>query len=219
MRTICFVSQKGGTGKSMLAIGLAVAAEFAGEKAVIVDLDPQGTVSHWHDTRAAERPNVVTLADMGTFDKMPAAIAALAQHGFTLAIVDTLGADTPSTRRAMMLADLCLIPIRPLAPDMHASAVTIEALRRMGRPFATVLNQCSPRKVKVTDIVVAALAARADVVPITIASRVDHPQAYALGQAASEYEPAGKAAAEIQELWAWCAKRLSKGARHHGEAK
>jgi chromosome partitioning protein len=88
----------------------------------------------------------------------------------------------------------------------------------MGRTFAIVVNQASARKVKITDIVMAALAQRGDVVPLAIASRIDHPQAYALGLAATEYEPGGKATDEIRALWAWCNKRLSKGGKGHGEA-
>ena len=53
--------------------------------------------------------------------------------------------------------------------------------------------------------------------PLAIATRIDHPQAYALGLAATEYEPGGKAADEIRTLWAWCHKRLNKGGKEHGE--
>jgi chromosome partitioning protein len=210
IRVVSFVSQKGGTGKSVLAIGIAVAAESAGEKVVLFDLDPQGTVAHWHDVRTAETPAVIAHNEIGTLDNLPAAIAALAAKGYTLAIVDTVGANTPATRRAMQCADLCLVPIRPHAPDLHAATATIDALQGMGRTFAIVLNQAAARKFKITDIIMAALAQRGDVVPFPIATRIDHPQAYALGLAATEYEPAGKAAAEITELWAWCRKRLGK---------
>jgi chromosome partitioning protein len=128
IHVVSFVGQKGGTGKSVLAIGLAVAAEAAGEKVALMDLDTQGTIAHWNDVRTAETPAVVALAELGTVEKLPAAIEALSRKGYTLAILDTVGADAPSTRRAMTAADLCLIPLRPHAPDLHASAATIEAL-------------------------------------------------------------------------------------------
>ena len=59
MKVISFTNQKGGAGKSTLAINLAVAAERAGEKVCVVDLDPQGTIGNWYNTRTAETPLVI----------------------------------------------------------------------------------------------------------------------------------------------------------------
>ena len=56
MLSLCLVTQKGGTGKSGLAINLAVLADADGLKTCILDLDPQGTVSDWYESRAAENP-------------------------------------------------------------------------------------------------------------------------------------------------------------------
>ena len=60
MNVISFVTQKGGTGKSHLAVSLAVTAGAAGEKVCILDLDPQGTSSDWYRTRTAEPPRCWT---------------------------------------------------------------------------------------------------------------------------------------------------------------
>ncbi|GMA80185.1 hypothetical protein GCM10025880_66020 [Methylorubrum aminovorans] len=54
MNVIAFVTQKGGTGKSSLAVSLAVAAEERGIKTSIIDLDPQGTAKNWYERREAE---------------------------------------------------------------------------------------------------------------------------------------------------------------------
>jgi chromosome partitioning protein len=215
MHVVSFVNQKGGTGKSMLAINLAVAAEAAGEKVCLIDLDQQGTVAHWYETRTAETPAVL---DCGQVDNLPAAVERLAQSGFTLAVVDTMGVDTHATRGAMLVADLCLIPIRPAGPDLHASRPTMAALRAIGRDFALVINQSTPNKVaKITGVVMASLAHDGPVVPVAMASRMDHQYAYALGQAVLEYAPEGKAAEEIRELWAWCRKRLARKETDHDE--
>jgi chromosome partitioning protein len=210
MQIISFVNQKGGTGKSVLAINLAVAAELAGEKVCLIDLDKQGTVAHWYDTRTAESPAVLNTEQVGT--NLSDVLHRLGEGGFTLAVIDTKGEDSHGTRGAMQAADLCLIPIRPAGPDLHATRPTMEALRAMGRDFALVINQASPNKAaKITQAVIANLAHDGPVMQPAIAARMDFQYAYAIGQGVLEYEGDGKASEEIRELWAWCRKRLGKG--------
>ena len=60
MLTVALVSQKGGAGKTTIAINLAIASELAGRPAVVVDLDPQASAATWADSRAAEAPVVVS---------------------------------------------------------------------------------------------------------------------------------------------------------------
>ena len=47
MRSIAFVTQKGGTGKTTLAASLAEAAAIAGERVIALDLDPQESLCRW----------------------------------------------------------------------------------------------------------------------------------------------------------------------------
>jgi chromosome partitioning protein len=217
MNIISFVNQKGGTGKSMLAINLAVAAQATGEKTCLIDLDQQGTVANWYQTRTAETPAVLNHEQVANLSEV---LKTLAENGFTLAIIDTKGEDTHATRGAMQAAQLCLIPIRPAGPDLHASRPTMEALRAMRRDFALVINQATPNKAaKITAAVMTSLSHDGPVMPVAIASRMDHQYAYALGQGAIEYEPDGKAAEEIHELWAWCRKRLAHKEVSHEQAK
>jgi chromosome partitioning protein len=56
MKTIVIASQKGGSGKTMLAAHLAVEAERAGDTAWLIDTDRQATLSLWHERRKADTP-------------------------------------------------------------------------------------------------------------------------------------------------------------------
>src|SRR5271166_3588816 len=61
MKTVALLSQKGGAGKTTLALHLACAAKASGLASAIIDLDPQASAAAWHDSRADEEPVVVPL--------------------------------------------------------------------------------------------------------------------------------------------------------------
>ncbi len=210
MRIVSLVTQKGGTGRSTLAVSLAVAAAQAGEKVVVLDLDPQGTSAHWYATRADEAPPVLDHNQIGSLDET---LRRLASAGFTLGVVDTAGSDSHATRAAMRAADLCLVPVRPSEADVKATEPTIKALSGLGRRFALVINQApANRQARLTAAVSLRLSSSGLVAPVALAARVDHQYAYALGLGVTEFAPRSKAAMEINELWAWCRKRFEVSA-------
>src|ERR1019366_9423582 len=109
MRTLAFVTQKGGAGKTTLAATIAVAAVETGEKVIALDLDPQGSLAAWGNDRDADAPTVDSLpSDKVT--QLAQVLAALEKKGFTLAILDCAGIVSTSTNPAIKAADLCLIP-------------------------------------------------------------------------------------------------------------
>ena len=85
MQTLSFIAQKGGTGKTTLAVSLAVAAQAAGRTVLIIDLDPQASACKWGDRRPEDAPAVI--------DAQPArlsnALDKAAEAGVDLAIIDT----------------------------------------------------------------------------------------------------------------------------------
>ena len=86
MRTIVLANSKAGTGKSTLAASLAVAAAAAGEKVIALDLDPQGSLANWGETRAAwcaADDLVVDHVDGARLTQLPQILAALDRRGFT----------------------------------------------------------------------------------------------------------------------------------------
>ena len=140
MRTIALVTQKGGSGKSTLASCIAVAAQEAGERVFIIDMDPLKSLVNWSKLRGeADIPVEAVPAA-----KLVPVIAALARKGVTLVIIDTPGTSNPATDAAMKAADLVIIPARPNVFDLWASEVTRKTARDLRRDYVFVLNQCPP---------------------------------------------------------------------------
>src|SRR6202023_2533924 len=140
MHTIAFVSQKGGCGKSTLAACLAVAAQEAGERVLVLDMDPKKSVVRWGSKR--NDPDLPVEAVSAA--RLPAALTALSNRNISLAIVDTPVLESPRSLPAINAADLCIVPARPATFDIWASEVTGRKLKLMRKGFVFLLNQCPP---------------------------------------------------------------------------
>ena len=212
MHTIALVSRKGGTGKSTLAIGLAVAAMEAGHRVRILEADPLATISNWRMRRSAIEPAVESVRDGY---ELVQRVRVLAQRGVTLTIVDTAGGWSEPWSGAVAAADLCLIPARPSLADIEAAAPALAAIRAERKPFAFILNQTPVRRQR-PDAAAASLGATAASLNMMgvlalpyIAQRNDQQDAVAAGLAVTEFAREGKSADEIRALWRWVWARLT----------
>ncbi len=207
MRTIALVTQKGGAGKSTLASSLAVAAHESGEKVCLIDMDPQASLTNWSKTRGGSDIPVVAV----TPGKLPSTLNALEAKGWTLVIIDTPGAEGAASSAAMSAAQLSVIPSRPTAFDLWASANTRKALKEMRAEYVFLLNQCPPaqQNARVADGV-AALEAMGGLLSPMVLARVDYQEAARLGWGVTELNASGAAAGEMRALWASLKRRLAK---------
>lgn len=209
MRTIAFVTQKGGAGKSTLASSVAVAAHDAGERVFIIDLDPLQTLVKWSRIRKATDVPVEHIPP----GKLSKALAALEKKGITLVVIDAPGQDSAHADAAISAADLCVIPARPNAFDLWASEVTRRQVKEKRRDYAFLLNQCPPAQQSArVEQGAKALQAMGGLLAPLVSARVDYQEAARLGQGVSEFSPYGVAAEEMRELWGSIKRRLKKGA-------
>lgn len=207
MRTIAFLTQKGGAGKTTLAASLAVAAAQAGERVIALDLDPQASLARWGERRAAVQAPckvMVEPLERDRLQRLHAILDGLAGAGFTLAVFDTAGADGPTVRLVTEAADLCLLPARPTRLDVEATAATFRAVFLAKRKAAFVLNQCPPtyHSSRAMDAAKGLTALGVLAEPM-LSSRMDYQDAIAAGLGVTEYERGGKAAQEMKALWNW----------------
>jgi chromosome partitioning protein len=210
MRVVAFVTQKGGAGKTTLAACLAVVAAQAGENVIAVDLDPQQSLGKWGDERTVDAL-AVDRVDTPNFNQLPEIIQALERRGFSLAILDTAGMAGTATNLAMHVADLCVIPARPTRLDIQATWVTVEAVKRLRRDFAFVLNQCppTPRSSRANEAAGGLQLLGVLAAPL-VTQRADFQDAIAAGLGVTEYAPQGKAAEEVSGLWNWISRRTKE---------
>ena len=199
IRTVALVARKGGSGKSTLAVALAVQHERAGGRAVVVDLDPQGSATAWGALREADRPVVVAAQAR----RLQPVLAAARDGGADLTIIDTPPALADAALAAARVADLVLIPCRPALADLHAIMGSLGICRDAGAPAAVVVNAAPPAGALVDQARTALADQGAEVAPLTIGQRVAHVRAFAAGLTAAEFEPDGKAAQEVAALHDW----------------
>jgi chromosome partitioning protein len=205
MRVISFVTQKGGSGKTTLAFCCAVTAQEQDARVLVLDMDPQGTAEAWYQDREAETPR---LARVDSANLMKALEAAKSQK-FDFVLVDTPGRDEPAVAAAIRVSDFCLIPCRPTPGDMKATPPTMATIKRLGKQGAFVLTQTPPRGVRLTEAE-AGLSILGMVCPIRIVQRNAYQDAQGRGQGVTEFEPEGKAADEVRQLWQWILKKMEK---------
>lgn len=210
MRTIALVNQKGGCGKTTLALHLAAAFWLAGEDVLVVDLDPQASATEWHDARENPMPHVESV--------QPARLGKVLAHareiGTGALVIDTAPHNEAAALDAARAADLVIVPCQPSIMDLRAMRKTADLLHLVKVPAVAVLNSV-PAYGAVADEAAEMIADTLGlpVCPIRIGDRVAYSRCLISGQVAQEVEPKGKAASEVEQLYMWTCEHLGMPSR------
>jgi chromosome partitioning protein len=201
MKTIVIISQKGGAGKTTLAVHLAsaAAAEFV---TLIVDTDPQATASRWGEWRKGVDPEII---DCGAPTLLAGKLSKAAELGAELAVIDTPPHADAMARQAARLADLILVPCRPKAFDLAAIETTAELVKASQKPAFVVLMAGPPRAPLIYKEAAEVIEGsfRLQLAPVMLPERAAFHHSTAQGRTAHEFDHDGKAAIEIAALWHW----------------
>ncbi len=202
---VAIAGQKGGAGKSTLAICLAAEAMARGRKVLLVDADPQGTSRMWGDAALAAGLPAPTVVSMGASMIHPGQLDALVGL-YDLVVIDCPGRHDETQRAALMLCDLALLPCGPSSAEAWALAASIALVTaaRQVRPelrAAVVITRKKPRTALGRSVRDDLVQSGLPVLASELGDRVAFQEALGFGQGVTTYAPRDAAAEELRALY------------------
>ena len=206
MKTVVFAASKGGVGKTTLCAALsAYAGAQTKKKVAIIDLDPQGSLTGWWNSREAEYPELIEANAGNLAETLQKAEAA----GYVYVFVDTPPGHMKTIEAGISAADYVLVPCQPSPVDIAAIGDTLQAIEEQGKPFAFVMNRVIPRT-RIGEQAILLLANHGKVAGMPIAQRTPFATAMTDGRSAPEVDGGKQAEQEISALWKFVLSNLKK---------
>lgn len=197
MITLGIVAQKGGSGKTTLAVHLAVCAKSHKRNVALIDLDPQASAFMWNESRSDKDKLDAVKADISHIQSL---LNQARAGGIDLAIIDTAPHSDSAAAIVAQISDYVLIPCRPARFDLDAIASTY-GIAKLAKTPASVIINAAPRGKLAEEAREALQEQGISVLDIVLQQRAAYSHAVIDGRGVHEYEPDGKAASEIDSLY------------------
>ncbi|MFN3524603.1 MAG: ParA family partition ATPase [Paracoccus sp. (in: a-proteobacteria)] len=199
-RIITVAQQKGGSGKTTLAVNLAVALHGRGHSVALVDTDPQGSMGRWFLERMAARGEDEAL-DFSTSSAWGASYESeKLRKRFDYVIIDTPPKIDSDLRPSLRVADLVLVPVATSHVDLWATEGVLDLARREKAEVLVVLNRTRPNTRLSVEVAERATELGAIVAETRIANRVAYAETLGQGLGVIERSGAGAARDEMSAL-------------------
>ncbi|MBW7056326.1 ParA family protein [Paracoccus bogoriensis] len=199
-RIITVAQQKGGSGKTTMAVNLAVALHGRGYSVALVDTDPQGSMGRWFMERMAAQGEDEAL-DFSTSSAWGASYESeKLKKRFDFVIIDTPPKIDSDLRPSLRVADLVLVPVATSHVDLWATEGVLDLARREKAEVLVVLNRTRPNTRLSADVAERAAELGAAVADTRVANRVAYAETLGQGLGVVERSSAGAAQDEIAAL-------------------
>jgi chromosome partitioning protein len=194
--SVAFLNSKGGAGKSTASINFAVAAYQAGQRVLLIDIDPQRSCARWAKRRTKRNLPVIAakLADV------PELLNTAEGLGYSCVAIDTAGHDARALAAVSGMVDLSVIVVRPTRADVE---VAMAVRSRITGPYAILLSQTPPVLSARLRSWRKAAAAMGTVVDVMLGYRMDFQDSFAAGAGVTEWAPSNPAAHEVRAAFEW----------------
>lgn len=196
MFTIALVCQKGGAGKTTLAVHCAIETQRLGLRTLLLDLDAQASASKILGRRGDAPPDFDTEHPARLEDSLKKAEV----EGNDLVVLDTAPQADQAALRAARAADLVVVPVRPTIVDVDAVQTTMDICALAKRSPVFVLNAVAPQGREGAEARAVITSRGGTVAATQLGDRKAFRTSFNDGLAAQEVDPASKAAAEIVAL-------------------
>jgi len=200
MPTIAVLNQKGGSGKTTIAINLAHSLHLEGYKVLLVDSDPQGSARDWNEENEGSVIPVIGL-DRETLPKDLSAISS----GYDYIVIDGAPQIARLAAAAVKAADMVIIPCQPSPYDIWAAADLVDVIKARqdvtdGKPKAAFVVSRAIKNTKLGKEILEALEGyELPILKALTTQRVAYPTTAAEGKTVF-IEPGSEAAREISAL-------------------
>jgi chromosome partitioning protein len=201
MNVITFASRKGGVGKSTLTAHVAAFAHLSRYRCLIIDADPQGSLTLWHSKRA--NGDLPLQSAARGIDRL---VGSAQIAGIDWVFIDTAPTSWLVVQEAIRLATMVMIPVRPGFFDIAAVQETVKTCREQNQPYAVVINSAPVKREQKEAPAVALSRAEFDRLSIPvwsgqISQRAAYLAALAAGASVGEIDIDPNCTAEIAGLW------------------
>jgi chromosome partitioning protein len=225
MNVMTFASRKGGVGKSTLTAHVSAFAHISGRRCMIIDADPQGSLTLWHAKRA--NGEILLRNAAQGIDRL---VGSAQIDGIEWVFIDTAPTTWVVVQEAIRVATMVIIPVRPGFFDIAAVQDTVKAARERDKPYAVVINAAPVKREQKEAPAVALTRAEFDRLSIPvwsgqISQRTAFMGSLAAGASAGEWQGDPACTIEIADLWSAIERSVeaingghAAGADLHGEA-